>query len=198
MGSFISKKATNDNSYGQSAFTTTRELKINHISSKRKEKKAKSELVNDVSPTHLSSTQEIEDKSIPFVPPINNGKVIHVYDGDTITITSKLPYKESPLYKFRVRLARIDSPEIKGDSTEEQHLARISKEYLESLVLNKIVYLENVSTDKYGRILADVYLQERVNNKVININVNDKMLASKHAIKYNGGSKKPFDVSDYL
>ena len=28
-----------------------------------------------------------------FVPPITNGKVIKVYDGDTITIASKMPWK---------------------------------------------------------------------------------------------------------
>ena len=27
-----------------------------------------------------------------FIPPIKNGRVIKVYDGDTITIVSKLPY----------------------------------------------------------------------------------------------------------
>ena len=31
----------------------------------------------------------------PFVPPLKEGIVIKVYDGDTITIASKLPFKES-------------------------------------------------------------------------------------------------------
>ena len=54
--------------------------------------------------------------TIPFIPPISGGVVIKVYDGDTITIASKLPYKKSPLYRFSVRLNGIDSPEIKGVS----------------------------------------------------------------------------------
>ena len=50
--------------------------------------------------------------TIPFVAPIKGGHVIKVYDGDTITIASILPYKESPIFRFSVRLAGIDSPEI--------------------------------------------------------------------------------------
>jgi hypothetical protein len=43
-----------------------------------------------------------EAKPIEFVPPVTGGKVIKVYDGDTITIATTLPYPDSPLYKFRV------------------------------------------------------------------------------------------------
>ena len=39
-----------------------------------------------------------------FTFPITGGKVIKVYDGDTITIASKLPYNESPIYRLHVRL----------------------------------------------------------------------------------------------
>ena len=40
-----------------------------------------------------------------FVPPINSGRVIKVYDGDTITIASKVPgLKNSSVYKFSIRL----------------------------------------------------------------------------------------------
>ena len=62
----------------------------------------------------VKSPTKSPTKSILFVPPITEGEVIHVYDGDTITIVSKLPYDESPLYRFSVRLAGIDCAEIKG------------------------------------------------------------------------------------
>ena len=45
----------------------------------------------------------------PFVPPISEGMVVKVYDGDTITIVSQLPYPSSPYYRFSVRLNGIDS-----------------------------------------------------------------------------------------
>ena len=51
--------------------------------------------------------------TVPFVIPIKSGRVIKVYDGDTITIQFRLPYKESPLYKISVRLNGLDCPELK-------------------------------------------------------------------------------------
>ena len=39
-----------------------------------------------------------------FIPPICEGQVIKVYDGDTITIAAKLPYNDSLLYRFSIRL----------------------------------------------------------------------------------------------
>jgi hypothetical protein len=44
------------------------------------------------------------EDTIEFTFPIQEGYVIKVYDGDTITIAAKLPYIESPLYRFPVRL----------------------------------------------------------------------------------------------
>ena len=52
------------------------------------------------------------EDTIPFIPPITHGKVIKVYDGDTITIAALLPYENSKLYRFSVRINGIDCPEI--------------------------------------------------------------------------------------
>ena len=52
--------------------------------------------------------------TVPFTVPITGGYVIKVYDGDTITVASKLPFDNSPIYRFSIRLAGIDTPEIKG------------------------------------------------------------------------------------
>jgi len=121
--------------------------------------------------------------TVVFIPPITHGKVIKVYDGDTITIASRLACKDkdSPIYRFRVRFAGIDSPEIKGDSEKECALAIKSRDALHSLIFGKIVELKNNGTEKYGRLLADVYLN--------NIHVNQWMLDKKLAVKYNGGKK---------
>ena len=62
---------------------------------------------------------ELKD-TVPFTFPIENGQVIKVYDGDTITIASKLPYDASPLYRLSVRLNGIDTPEIKGKNDDEK------------------------------------------------------------------------------
>ena len=129
----------------------------------------------------LKSPTKSPTKSIPFVPPITEGEVIHVYDGDTITIVSKLPYDASPLYRFSVRLAGIDTAEIKGKTDREKELAQEAKCALQKLILNKVVALKNLKTEKYGRVLADVYLGD--------LHVNQWLLDNKYAIQYSGGKK---------
>ena len=123
--------------------------------------------------------------TIPFIPPTNNGHVIKVYDGDTITIATKLPFNGSPLYRFSVRLNGIDSPEIKGKTEEEKLVAKKSQKALEDLIFNKTIHLKNVSTEKYGRVLADVYLDD--------LHVNKWLLDGGYAVKYDGGKKQNFD-----
>jgi len=129
--------------------------------------------------------------TLPFIPPITFGKVIKVYDGDTITIASKLPNMNDPIYRFSVRLAGINSPEIKGESFAEKQLALIARDALHNLIFGKIVILKNASTEKYGRILADVYLED--------LHVNNWMLREKYAVPYNGGKKnRPIEWEDYI
>ncbi len=112
-----------------------------------------------------------------FIPPITSGKVIKVYDGDTITIASKLPHDNSPVYRFSVRLLGIDTPEIKGSSAQEKDLAKKARDALSAQILGKIVYLENIGIEKYGRILATVFYED--------LNVNQWMLDQKYAVPYN-------------
>ena len=132
--------------------------------------------------------------TIPFIPPIHGGVVVKVYDGDTITIASKLPYPESPMYRFSVRLNGIDSPEIKGKTKREKTLATQSRDALANLIMNKYVILRNIGTEKYGRILADVFIT--VEN--IEMNLNQWMLDNHYAVQYNGGTKhRPSDWDNY-
>ena len=129
------------------------------------------------------------EKATPFVPPISSGIVTNVYDGDTFTLVSKLPYEDSPLYKFKVRIAGIDCPEIRGKTTEEKDAAQAAKKEVMELILYKEVQLDNVGLEKYGRLLADVYIINDSNNK---INIGQHLLNKGLAKVYNGGTKKPF------
>jgi endonuclease YncB( thermonuclease family) len=123
------------------------------------------------------------EDTVEFTFPITEGKVIKVYDADTITIASKLPYKDSPIYRLSVRLNGIDAPEMKGKdiSDEEKEAAKLARDYVANLVLDKIVKLKNIETEKYGRILADVYID--------NINLNELLLNERYVVKYDGGHK---------
>lgn len=133
-----------------------------------------SSFTNDLSNVEWNNT-------IPFVPPIKSGYVIKVYDGDTITIAAKMPYMNSPIYRFSVRLLGIDCPEIKSKSLVEKELAINARDVLSSKIMRKSVVLHNVTLEKYGRLLADVYCE--------GIHINQWMLDNKLALPYDGGKK---------
>lgn len=119
----------------------------------------------------------------PFTFPINGGRVIKVYDADTITIATKMPYKKSPLYRISIRLNGIDAPEMKGKniSEEEKQMAKEAREFVLQLIMNKYIHLENIQNEKYGRLLADVY--------VGNVHINELLVKERYAVKYDGGTK---------
>ena len=119
----------------------------------------------------------------PFVVPLKEGKVIKVYDGDTITIANRLPLKNcDDIFRFSVRLNGIDTPEMRGNNDDEKQAAKNAKEALSKLILNKHVILKNVGSEKYGRVLADVYLED--------LNINKWMIEKRFALKYDGGTKQ--------
>ena len=122
------------------------------------------------------------EDTVEFTFPIKGGRVIKVYDGDTITIASKLPFAESPLYRLSVRLNGIDTPEIKGKTEDEKTAAKQARDAVSNLILNKYVTLQNIETEKYGRILANVYIGD--------LHLNDWLVSEKYAFKYDGGTKK--------
>jgi endonuclease YncB( thermonuclease family) len=118
-----------------------------------------------------------------FTMPISGGQVIKVYDGDSITIAAHLPIEKSPLFRFSVRLNGIDTPEIKGKNEDEKEAAKAARDALSELILHKEIILKNVGTEKYGRILADVYLDD--------LCINDWLIKEHYAVKYDGGTKIP-------
>ena len=138
---------------------------------------------------YMEDEIKFED-TVEFTFPIKGGRVIKCYDADTITIASKLPYDASPLYRLSVRLNGIDAPEIKGKSAEEKEVAKEARDFVSNLVLNKYVRLENIESEKYGRILADVYIGD--------VCLNELLIKERYAVKYDGGSKlKPVSWLKY-
>ena len=123
------------------------------------------------------------EETTAFTPPISGGQVIKVYDGDSITIAGYLPMYNSPLFRFSVRLNGIDTAEIKGKSSDEIEAAKQARDALSKLILHKEIILKNVATEKYGRVLADVYLDD--------LCVNHWLIKECYAVKYDGGTKIP-------
>lgn len=126
----------------------------------------------------------------PFVAPIKKGVVIKVYDGDTITIASKLPYRNSPMYRFSVRLFGIDTAEMKAKDKDELEMAKLARDKLSEKILNKTVILKDIRREKYGRLLANVYCDK--------ICLNEWMLEKKLAVSYDGGTKAIVDWKSFL
>jgi endonuclease YncB( thermonuclease family) len=121
----------------------------------------------------------------PYIPNIHYGKVIKVYDGDTITIATLLyngdlvPMKE--LYKFSVRILGIDTAEIKTKCSMEHNKGIAARDALSHKILHKIVQLKNISYDKYGRLLCNVFIDD--------INISEWLISTHFAVSYDGGTK---------
>lgn len=117
-----------------------------------------------------------------FIPDIRYGKVVKVYDGDTITVIAPvLNSSKHSIHKFSIRLLGIDCPEIRTKNSEEKKIAVIARDLLKSKIIDKYVYFHNISYDKYGRILAEVYFDGE--------NMCDFMINKRLAVKYDGGTK---------
>lgn len=137
-------------------------------------------ILYQMSETDYLANVKYED-TVSFVFPIKYGKVIKVYDGDTFTIAAKLPNTTGPMYRFSVRLNGIDTPEIKGKTTGERELAKNARDALHEMIYGKVIELRNVMNEKYGRILADVYVGET--------SINQWMISQNFAVSYDGGKK---------
>jgi micrococcal nuclease len=94
------------------------------------------------------------------------GYVRKVYDGDTITVDIDLGFGVS-LKKQKLRLLRLNAPEVRG---EQRPQGLKSRDALRALIGNKWVIIKTTKDKKgkYGRWLADVYINE--NDTQINVN----------------------------
>lgn len=103
-----------------------------------------------------------------------SGKVVHVADGDTITVLS---YKG----KEKVRLAQIDAPEISHFGSANQPYGKEATIFLKSLVANRSVRVEVEDVDRYGRNVGTVYASGN--------NVNREMVKNGYAWVYRQYAK---------
>jgi len=85
-------------------------------------------------------------------------QVVRVVDGDTIIAHVDLGFGVF-LQNQSIRLARINAPELHGESKEQ---GKKSKEALVGKLLGKKTFIKTQKDDreKYGRLLADLYLED--------------------------------------
>jgi len=87
-----------------------------------------------------------------------NCRVVGIIDGDTFTALCE------DTVQIKVRLASIDCPE-KG-----QPFSSVCKKYLSDLIFAKTVLINKSGLDRYGRIIANVYIDSIfVNEKMIEV-----------------------------
>ncbi len=112
-------------------------------------------------------------------------EVLKIVDGDTIDANIDLGFDIS-LTK-RVRLNGIDTPESRTTDLKEKALGLEVKEWLKhKLEGAKDILIKTQlpdSTEKYGRILGNLY----INNE--SLSLNDQMVNAGYAWEYKGDAK---------
>jgi endonuclease YncB( thermonuclease family) len=110
-------------------------------------------------------------------------EVVDVYDGDTMKVIMKY---RGGIDRWVVRLNGYDSPEMKpllSDPNRNEIIEKaiIAKNALINKIGDKPVLLKITNFDKYGRLLADVFVD--------NENINLWMISNGYGYPYNGGKK---------
>jgi endonuclease YncB( thermonuclease family) len=113
-------------------------------------------------------------------------KIVSLYDGDT----GRMVFRDNlRIIQYKFRLYGVDTPEMKPlmslpNRDEEIKKAKKAKEFLEKEILNKVVYVECLDFDKYGRILVKIY-PSRWSKDLIN----QKLIEKGFGKSYFGGTK---------
>ncbi len=110
-------------------------------------------------------------------------RVIRILDGDTVVLSADLGFKV--FTEIPVRLAHIDTPELRSPDDEEAARAMEAKRKLIELLADPNVIIRSFKPfkgDKFGR-----YLVEIINSA--GVNVNQTLLDLGLATPYEGGKK---------
>ena len=111
-------------------------------------------------------------------------KVTRVVDGDTIDVDLDLGF--DIIYKCRVRLYGIDTPESRTRNKDEKVRGKLAAKFLQNAISHgKNVILQTQLKDskgKFGRVLASVIVD--------GIDINQSMVTNHMAVRYEGQSKK--------
>lgn len=105
-----------------------------------------------------------------------------VYDGDTVHLVFRF---SGEIYYQSCRLYGFNSAEIKSKDPEEKEKAIAARDFLKDLVLDKIIYAKFYPEDKYGRLLAELYTDEKTC-------VNSLMVQNGHGAEYFGKGEKKY------
>ncbi len=113
------------------------------------------------------------------IPGPVNARVVSVYDGDTLTVDAA-PWPGLTA-RTKVRVAGVDTPEIRGKCQAEKDLAIQARDFVRATV-GATVQLTNIRPGKYaGRMVADVWVDGR--------KLSDLLIAENLGRPYHGGRR---------
>ena len=119
-------------------------------------------------------------------------KVERVVDGDTVDVVLDLGF--DILFKSRVRLYGIDTPESRTRDLDEKARGKMAGAYLKEAVDNgtKVVIETKLkdSRGKYGRVLGNVVVD--------GVNINEAMIENSLAVAYFGQSKDDVEAEHLI
>lgn len=130
----------------------------------------------------LLETTNIKTSKFTLLGHKTYAKCVYVYDGDTIHVVFKMP-NTNECYKWVIRMNGIDTPEMKSKNIAEKKAAVIARDFLKEQILDKIVIVDCMEFDKYGRLLAEVY------SEGIEVSLSHQMIEKGYAKAYDGGTK---------
>ena len=117
-----------------------------------------------------------------------NCTVEKVVDGDTIDVVLDLGF--DILYKSRVRLFGIDTPESRTRNKDEKARGKMASAFLKEAIEDgeKVVIQTKLkdSRGKFGRVLGDVVVDGK--------NINQLMIVDHMAVAYHGQSKDDIEL----
>lgn len=114
-----------------------------------------------------------------------NVEYVRNYDGDTITVN--IPNTHPIIgVKMPIRVAGIDTPEIKGKTECERNAAKKAQKLVQELLQNaKSIDLLDAKRGRYFRIVADV--------KIDGVSISATLIKEGLAYPYDGGKKQDID-----
>lgn len=116
-------------------------------------------------------------------------KVLSVYDGDTITVSTRLTSSE-PFARYSVRLAGIDTPELRGP---QRAAGLVVRDKLRGVLRpGRMVIIDFDSEDKYGRLLGRVYTIKGWWSRKRSVDICEWLVKCGYALRYDGGTKTEF------
>jgi len=111
-----------------------------------------------------------------------NARIYKVYDGDTCTVLFR--WKKQNI-NISCRIFGIDTPELRTKNLKEKKAGYEAKEFLEGIILEKVLRVKFGKNGKYGRPLVEIFLPNGQS-------ISDIMISNGHAKPYFGGKKEKF------